>query len=493
MALILIVLSLVARPQRVSAVDRAVMPGFVDPSRITSIELVAGDVRTSIKRVGNEWRFADSNAVVDPMALDALFTALRAGRWHRRASATDKLLGKRQGITLAGTTFTLGVDLPGSGQRWIVRGDDALLVDSWIANALVPDPFQLRVRHPLDCNAPTLTATTSAGTLRIVDGHMIEPKSQWIDRAMLDYLADLCARLEIVSADGKRDGRRGLHVAAAGELRETGACSGDYVYVETSTGPGCIEARHVRELAELLAGVAAASAEAGDGRPLPIVPATLTLQDGSVLELDKRWRIAGNDADADSVRELLAALTMRGTVAARPAGKPRATITAVDAAGTSVTLELFDKVVARAGEPGAIALPDAAWSTITRPTAVLRDATRWREDVTTLTSITLDGVTYTRGVVLGEWTREPAGGFDPKLVDALAESLATVRAPIAKAPTSIAHRVRVVFTPPAGSPITHALDIGAPSSTHCAARIGDTGVRLPEALCMAVLALVAHK
>jgi hypothetical protein len=474
------------------------MPGF-DPQRIDSLSFFSGQRQFRIKRTGATWRFDDGTATVDLAALDGLFTALRGGRWHRRADTQSGRFApagvhEGRGIVVDGVRLTVGFELAGTGQRWIVRGDEALLVDGWVANALALDRLALRVRRPLDCNAPTFTATTSTGTLRVLDAHMTEPKQLWLDRSALDYLADLCARIEIVELDGKPDGRQGLHVVATGELRETGVCANDHVYVDTNTGTGCVEGRHVRELAEFLAGLATAPRELADPRPLPIDPVKLMLRDRSVLELDKRPRIGGADADPDAVRALVAALGARGTIVTRPAGAPRGSITATDRAGTHVTLELFDKVVARAGEPGAIALDDASWQILMRPSAALRDATRWREDVVTLTSITLDRVTYERGSVLGEWTREPSGPFDPKLVDALAESLAMVRAPIGDAPRAIAHRVRVTFAPPAGSPITHTLEIGAPSTTGCAARLDNaaTGVRLEPGLCMAVLALATR-
>jgi hypothetical protein len=182
----------------------------------------------------------------------------------------------------------------------------------------------------------------------------------------------------------------------------------------------------------------------------------------------------------------------RGAVKQRPATKPAATITAVDRAGTEVVLELFERAIARRGEAIAIEIAADAWKIITRPSTALRDPIRWREDATNLSAITLDNVTYKRGAVLGEWTREPAGKLDPMLVDALVETLATVRAPAGSAPKAIAHRLRVTITPPAGAPITHAIELAAPTHDGCAARLDGKPVLLPLPLCTAAFALAAQ-
>lgn len=501
-ALALAVALLVTGRGSVDAVDRAVVPGF-DASKVSELEVRHGSTTTRLRRAGDDWRIEDPPGIADPATVDAIITALRGGRWHRHAKATA-IGGTGEGqargqIRVNGTTLVIGPSLPGTGQTWIVRGDEALLVDSWVANALVPDPLELRVRHPLDCTAATaITATTSDGSVRIENGRLVEPKPLWLDERWLRALADACAQIEIRSLDGRAGPPGDLQITANGNrLVQTGTCTDPrYAYVDTPSGGGCVDASALDRLRGALRPLLAPTHELIDVRPLPLEPAKLTLPDGSVLELAKRPRIGDVDADPDQVRALVAALRTRGEGALpRPPGKPFATITAVAADGTAVTLELFERerAIGRAGEPGVVRVSDDAWATITRPSAVLRDPTRWREDATTLSSLTIDGVTYTRGAVLGEWTREPAGKVDAALVDALVETVATVRAPAGPPPRRVAHRLTVTFTPPAGAATTHAIELALPAGDGCPARVDGVSVVLPLPLCTAAIALASQR
>ncbi len=476
-------------------VDRALAPGF-DAAEVAELHFMAGQWGYSIKRVGDVWRFTDSSALVDPAALDAVLTALRGARWHRRADASAAGItahDSHHAIRFGGTTLAIGDELPGTAQRWIVRDGVAYLVDSWVATALDPDPLALHVRHPLACGpGQPITARTAEGPLRVEAGQLASTQV-WLDERALARLADACAGVEIVAlGPGTRGGGPGLHVAAAGELTEAGTCPDGRSFVETSSGAGCVEAAALRELRAALH--ALTLADAIDRRPLPIDPDQLVLADGTVLHLGSAPRIGDEAADPDRVRELVAALTTRGTtVVERPGGAPRATVTARDRAGTEVTLELWDHVIARAGEPAAIRVEPAAWQTITRPSRALRDPTRWHEDPITISALTVDGVRYQRGAVLGEWTRAPAGPLDPALVDALAEALASVRAPAGPPPRAIAHHVALTITPPVGPPQTHALALAAPTGVGCAARVDQTPVVLPLPLCTAVIAVASSR
>jgi hypothetical protein len=114
---------------------------------------------------------------------------------------------------------------------------------------------------------------------------------------------------------------------------------------------------------------------------------------------------------------------------------------------------------------------------IARPARAYRDTTRWREDVLTIQAITIDGKTFTRGAVIGEWI----GASQPGLVEALAGTLATVRAPAVEKATAAKHRIAVTFAPPTGSPTTHTIEIGE----RCVGRIDGAPALVPADLCTA--------
>lgn len=498
-AALLLAILLVAGPRDHGTLDRSLVPG-VDPAKVSELELTRGTWSAHVVRDGERWRVEQPPGTADPAAIDAIFTALRGGRWHRRAAAS--VAGpERARLRVDGTTLAVHAELPGAGQTWLVRGGEALLVDSWVATALAPEPLELRVRHPLDCaGASTIVAHTADGVLRIEGTRMVEPRALWLDDRALSVLGEACAGVEIVALGGQRgDATPGLSIeAGATKLVEVGTCDGGRVLVETSSGSGCVEAAALAALRDALHAMVASSETVIDLRPLPIDPFELTLADGSVLELAGTPRLAAGsdiiDADRDRVRELLAALGARGLSAEpRPRTAPTATIVATGRDRTEVRLELWDHAIGRAGEPAVIRIADPAWQVITRPAFALRDATRWREDATTISSVTLDGVTYTRGAALGEWIRDPAGSAaaDAALVDALVETLATVRAPAAAPPRHVAHRLSLTITPPAGAPMTHAIEVGAPTAGGCPGRVDGEPALLPLPLCTAAIALAS--
>jgi hypothetical protein len=502
-ALALLVLVVVVGRREHEPVDRSLWPGF-DASAVTQIELGRGGRDISLRRIGDTWKLENPPVDVDTATLDALFTALRGGRWHRRdpASAAGVPGDPREVVrtTVGDTSFLLGRDVPGAGQTWIVRSsrqrEVALLVDNWIASALSPDPLALRVRYPLDCaGANAIVATTSIGTVKIAGTRLVEPRALWLDERVLARLRGACAGVEILALGGTRDGKPGLRIEADDvALVQVGTCGRDQVLVETSSGDGCIAGAALHDLRDAIDAILAAPHEAIDLRPLPIDPVRLVLGDGSGLDLAAR-RVADRDADPDAVRDLVRALTTRGQAAIPrpPRRKPRATLRATDRGGTEVVLEVVDAALGRAGEPALIRVDPRDLAIIARPSAALRDTTRWREDPTTITSFTLDGVTYRRGVVLGEWTRDPGGPFDAALVDALVESLASLRAPAAETPRAIRHRLSLTFTPPAGTPTTHAIELAPPAGDACPGRVDGAPVRLPLPACTAVLALAASR
>jgi hypothetical protein len=504
LALLALLVVLALRGPKHEVVDRSLWPGF-DSTKVTTISISHGAPASALELVGNEWRIVDSTALAAPSTVDALFTALRGGRWHRAAPVTDARMPKHphgpRTVSIGAVSFSIGSAVQGTGQTWIVRSmpdrrDVALLVDDWIATALSPDPLELRVRQPLDCTgARQIEASISGQTIRIEHGRLAEPRSLWLDDGFLAQLAAACAHVEIVALDGRPAGAPGLRINVDGRtLTQTGTCHDTrQQYIEASVGSGCVAGAALDGLRDSLRSLLVSPQTAVDLQPLPIDPTRLTLADGTVLDIAKLL-VGDVAADRDAVRDLVRASQTRGQSSIpRPAKQPRATIKAVDKAGTEVVLEIIDDAIGRAGEPALIRIDPRDLAIITRPASALRDATRWREDATTLSSFTLDGITYRRGAVLGEWAREPAGTVDAALVDALVETLATVRAPAAEPPRGIRHRLSLTFTPPAGTPTKHTIELAPPTGDGCPGRIDATPVRLPLALCTAVVALAAAR
>jgi hypothetical protein len=450
-AILLAVIVAVVGPARPSVVDRGVWSGG-EPTELTvtnpgepPIVLVKGD---------HEWRWREPDIRADSSTVDGILTALRA-RWHRSGAAT----GQRHGALRVGaTTIEVGEPLAGTEQTWIVRDGRGFLVDNWVARALVPSRLALRVRQPL-ANIAGAKVIEVAG-IRLEGTHRVSPDSMWIDPDLVRTFYDAAAAVEIVALDpATREGETFAIVVDGRRVERVGTC-GRRVFVTTPDGDGCVEAdvwNAFETAARALAGPVA------DPRPLPFTPAKITFGDGTVLDLKS------SDLDRDRVRELVAALQTPGELAPR-SGTPTGKLTA-----DGVTLELFKDGVARAGEPVMIRTPQVA--VIARPARAYRDTTRWREDVLTIQAITIDGKTFTRGAVIGEWI----GASQPGLVEALAGTLATVRAPAVEKATAAKHRIAVTFAPPTGSPTTHTIEIGE----RCVGRIDGAPALVPADLCTA--------
>ncbi len=493
MAVLLAIALLVGTPAA-PVTDRTLVPEFTPGTSVTFS--YAGKPDVTVVDEGGRWIISDSKIVVEGSAVDAALAAVRGATWHRRAAAAIANR-TRGGITNGSTKILVGREVAGSAQTWLVIGDQALLVDSWVAHALLPDPLELRVRQPLS-GAPGAASIRASG-VRVEGRFQAEPVKRWLAEPAYTELVTALVDLTIVSLDGMHPAPGGRSIAITPhepdsiEMTEAGTCDGDRVRVETRPyGDGCLErAAWQRALAafEPLARLDAPSLV--DTRIVPFTPVSVKFRaDDTELKLSGRAQIGTDDADLDRVRELLAALATSGTIVPRPTLNPRMLI---DARGPteSVQLSIFDGVVARADEPFALRPPPEAFAMITRPVSALRDPILWREEVTTLSTFTLDGITYARGAVIGEWTRTPAGTVDAALVDSLAETLSRVRAPTTTAPATIAHTITVTFTPPTGAPTTHTLELGTPTHGGCAARVDRKPVRLDLSLCMAVVALAA--
>jgi hypothetical protein len=447
-AVVLAILVVIVGPAQPSAVDRTILAA--EPTEL--VVMRQGEPPVTLVKRGNEWRWREPDVRADPATVDGILTALRA-RWHR----TGTPAGKRHGSLRVGTaTIEIGESLAGTEQTWIIRGDRAFLVDNWIARALVPSRVALRVRQPF----------TGAGTVieaddvRVEGTHRITPTAAWIDPAVVAQFHAAAAAVDIIALEGQR-GAPGLDVAIDGRrVTRIGSC-GSRTLIATPDGEGCVDTEMWKELE---AAARALRDAPPDKRPVPVTPTTITFADGTVL---------GRDADRDRVDELITALQTPGELAPRK-GTPTGKLVVGD-----ITLELFADGVARAGEPMMIRTPHIA--TIARPSSAYRDSTRWREDAMTIQSISVDGKTFTRGAVLGEWT----GAKEPALVEALAATLAIVRAPSISAVPAAAHHISVTFVPPTGAPSTHTIEIGA----RCAGRIDGQPAMVPADLCSAALAL----
>jgi hypothetical protein len=454
-AAILAMLVLVVGPARPSIVDRSVWTGD-EPTELTVTN--AGEAPIVLVKRGHEWRWRAPDIRADAATVDGILTALRA-KWHRSGAAT----GSRHGsLRVGATTIEIGEPLAGTEQTWIVRDGRALLVDNWVARALVPSRLALRVREPL-ANTPGAKVIDVAG-IRLEGTHRVVPDSMWLDPDLVRTFHDAAAAVEIVALDrATREGPTFAIVVDGKRVERVGTC-GRRIFVTTPDGDGCVDAdvwNAFEAAARALAGPVA------DPRPLPFAPSTITFGDGTVLD------VKSHDLDHDRVRELLAALQARGELVPR-AGTPIGKLVA-----DGITLDLYKDGVAREGEPVMIRTP--LIDVIRRPAAAYRDTTRWREDALTIQSITVDGKIFTRGAVIGEWT----GATQPGRVEALAGTLATVRAPAADKAGPAKHHIAVTFAPPTGKPTTHTVEIGE----HCRGRIDGAPVVVPADLCTAVVGL----
>jgi hypothetical protein len=500
-AIVLAIAVIALRPRQAGVVERSLVPGF-DVARVTRLEIRRTDEPgVSLERVDPIWRA--NFGTPDPTTVDALVSALRGARWHRRVPATTVGRGEAGAARAARSSghelriierdgiaeLELGPELPGADQSWIIRGSDALLVDSWVVKALFPTRLDLTVRHPFADAAQADSITD--GTVELVDGaHLTKPVSVWVDPARTGELTTRLATLEVVGYVDPHPGPRGRHVATSAfashvDATEIGTCQTDRVLLEISTGDGCVRRDDwQRVLAAFDALAKLPPAELADRRVAPVTPQKLDFGDGTVIDLARP-----GDLDADRLAALVDALASTAEVVDKlPAGEPRRTLM-VDGGRDTVKLAIHATAIVRDDERFALVPLPAAMTRLLAPPSALRDPVLWREEVTTLSSIDVDGVVYKRGVVLGEWS----GAADPALVDALASTLATVRAPAGRPPARVVHTIRVTFTPPAGEPSSHVLALGAPAAGGCPAMVDGAAVTLDLALCTAGTAVAEQQ
>jgi hypothetical protein len=259
--------------------------------------------------------------------------------------------------------------------------------------------------------------------------------------------------------------------------------------VQVATGDGCVETASWERALALLSQCAGGPADSVvDPRPAAIDAVKLRLADGALLDRTAQPRVNDRAADPERVAELLHALGDPATPVASRTTTTIATIGVTDRRGTSIELELHDDhTLARHGEPISLRPSLDAWTVLTRPSVQIVDATRWLEEPTTIAAITVDGWTFSRGAVIGEWT----GAQDSELVEVLASGLATMRAPAGPLPAYVEHHIELVIEPPGGARITHRIDVGGATAGGCPARIDGEGAQVSLATCTAIVAVSA--
>ena len=158
--------------------------------------------------------------------------------------------------------------------------------------------------------------------------------------------------------------------------------------------------------------------------------------------------------------------------------------------GGAIDLELLgDGRVRRRGEPVVLRLAPAAYAALNRRAEDLADRSLWIEEPTTITELAIDGVSFQRGAVVGEWTRTPPGPVDGARVESVITALAQVQRSPDVASLGKRHDVAIVVTPPAGTPVRHVLVVGAPRQGGCPALAGKSTVILSPTVCASISAL----
>jgi hypothetical protein len=504
------------------AADRALVPGFRSED-VTALAWEGSEgggqlriARDPASRTG--WAWEAPRGAADPRAIDEVLSALRGGRWHRRAA--EDAAGRTSValiVTRGAASFMVQVcaELEGTDQRWLVMDHRAYLVDGWVARALAPGSLALRIRRPLaaiaGAQAIALTPGGGGGLVTVTGAprRLVSPAPLLLDPLVVSALEQALSELEVIELPrapvGPATPDGASIIADRVSVLDAGACPGapGRHAIDGTAGPGCVEDAAWEKVRRAIAAFAQPPAQLVERRPAPLEPAAIVLADGAHLDLTGRPRVGDRDADYAAVAELLAALSSPAEPAALPAStaggtapKPAASLTVTDRGGTSLTLDLYPpSLVARRGEPIALRLGEGAFRLLARSSAELRDPTPWREEPTTISALELDGTTYTRGAVIGEWTRTGPGRDDPATVEKLAAALA---APVARPQPSAAplrHTITLHIRPIGGAPAKHVLQLGdaiapaATAATICPALVDNARVALAAEICAIVRTL----
>jgi len=509
-AALLVIAAIAARGRGAGVpADRTLVLGF-RPEAVTSLLWErdgvppAGVVRDPASPTG--WACSAPRGAADARAIGDVLAALRGGRWHRRAPASAAGRSAAMLTVTGAGRLSIAIGEPlGEGQQWLAIGDRAYLVDAWLARALDPGPLALRVRRPLAAIAAAAQIQLSPGgdlgrvTLAGAPRRVTAPFTLLLDPNVARAIEQPLAELEIVALPEGPVAPAGEGIVADGvAVRDAGPCPGapGRHAIDGTAGPGCVGDGTWENAKRATWTLTQPPAQLVERRPAPLEPTKLTLPDGAVLDLAAHPRLGARDADPVAAAELVAILGAPAEPAPLPAGKPAGALLAEGRAGGAITLDLYPPdLVVRRGEPIALRVGEGAFRRLVRPSDELLDPTPWREEPTTVTALELDGTTYTRGAVIGEWTRQGPGRDDPAAVSQLVAALAAPRvAPYAPAVTP-RHTVTLRVQPPGGAPVAHTLRTGDPTPTACPALVdaapgGAPGAAARLALPLEVCALV---
>ena len=504
--------------------SRALLPDF-DPDRVT--ELVwerAGQAAIHVARGARGWEIrapapTASSAVAqvpaDAGAVGDVLAALRGARWHRRGEPAP--VHTTLAVVAGGDRHVIGIGEPiaGTEQTWIVVDGRGVVVDRWVARALDRDLLALRIKAPLAGVRRSQTIVIEGELDRHVALHLDGHPRQLEVGAKIMIAADLSDELERALGDvtivrlpdapgaahglaiTTSDGDSPSRARSVANVVLGGSCPGapELVAISGFAGDGCVERTTFVAVEHAISRLSQPPEAVIERRPIPFELRRVVLAGDIVLDTTAS-RVGDRPADPARVAEFLAALAAPAEVVARPAKPATQYLVVTGRDGAAITLDLFaEHVVARHGEPLALAPAPGAWNLLVRPARELRDVTLWLEEPTTITAVRIDDVGYQRGAIIGEWARQPAGAtggrpVDAKALEALVGLLAAPRSVgFVDDQMTIVHRVTLVVTPPAGAPTEHVLALGAPRAAGCPARAEGEAILLPANVCAQVAAL----
>ncbi len=498
---------------REEAVDRALLPG-VDIGSIRQLAWSRGKGADVVATRGSDGWSVDE-APADADTIDAVLTALRGGRWQRRADvdAAGEVVSQ---LRVADVTIGIAQPLPGTDQQWVVAGDHALLVDAWVARALDPPPLALHVRKPfadvrtgwtLDLDGYAIDLGTRLAIPLV--GSSADAERLRLAPAVIDRIVRALEDLEVDRFDRPRPpGRQHTFEARPPGCATGGSCArsvtlgGDCptapgrVISNGWNGVGCVDRAAVAELDAAIQALDAARdpttiATVIDRRPAADAQ-TVQLDGGATIDLRKTL-IAGQPADPEAVGALFAALAAPCDVVPLPVVPARATLTVTDRGNHVTQLEVRGDVGVRTGEPVGLKPSPDALSALLGPSQLFRDRQLWLEEPTAIATLSIDGETLHRGAVVGEWDTQPARFA---AIDLLAAAVASPRAlPTPDVPPqdglTNSHRVAFTTAPPAGAPAHHDLTVALARDGRCVAHT-DVARYVERALCDAVAAVISH-
>ncbi len=495
--LLAIVLVLDLRRGPPVAIDRALVPGL-DPARITILTW-GGRPEVTVTRHDETWTWASAGttARAEPRVIRDVMSTLRAARWHRRGDvAAAGTVHARLSVTTEATGTTVigfAAPLAGTEQTWLVIDDHALLVDSWVGRALDPDPLALRVRRPVEAAAlaPTIQLRTPDDRIQLAGLRQVAPRRIRVRDALVARLHHALERLEIVRLSRRPpDQVPYIHVDMVPMLHLQPSCPEDpaLAWLASDVGDGCIERAAYDELAAVLATLLGPAEQVIEPRPMPDRLDRIVLGERSVLRLDRGPTIDDQPADPSAVAELLAALSAPAEPVMVADGAPmHGTVQLTVHGDEIVVLELLgNQVVRREHEPVGLRLTPAAYAVLTRSTAELADRSVWNEEPTTISALAIDKLIYTRGAVIGEWSRTPQAAVDGAEVEALVAALASPRRAPQARPFTPVHLVTMTVTSPTGAPTHRELIVGTPRPDGCVATSAKGTVLLAAAQCAAI-------